>query len=511
MNFFFIVFSLIGFCILHWIYVSPLSDRALERLSDFRKDPFYSYPIEAIGAFPNRDVPTNYLKVLPDKNKVRIGFFGDSNTAGSEVKPGHDFPSVLQEIIGPKYQVINFGKAGFNSNQLYLTVKHFSRIFDLDVIVLGPRGFYTERATTFNNYWNQGALPYARFILKNKKLQIVEVPGKNTEEKIKRYYGVLPSAKLIQHDHVSPSILKLIDRLFNQEVLNPFFRKNRDLQVRSIQRAQLQDLSESLNTPIIHYTDFEPDCEEFKSIKAQNYSLECVEPFTHVFPYRAEVSHPSSFGHFLHAQNLIKIILKEYERDIIEYSFIDDDNDVCPTRKSVNEGREIDIKNLSIVADGVVIANLSDNWGYQDTTGRLINFSRSNDLTEEYPTILLGLYIEGDLRANALFLKIPERLLKDHTEDMEIEWLCGIRNIGFLKIRPKWISHPFNKLYFTSEWLTDLPIDQLFTKGYESNELISYFPKFPSYKMVIDKDISAVEFFSGREKPEVVLEIKENN
>ena len=50
--------------------------------------------------------PANY------RNRVKVACMGDSITEGFRTSPGHDYPSQLQQLLGARWQVMNFGVPG---------------------------------------------------------------------------------------------------------------------------------------------------------------------------------------------------------------------------------------------------------------------------------------------------------------------------------------------------------------------------------------------------------------
>ena len=215
---------------------------------------------------PDSGNPTSYLKVEPDSRKIKIGCFGASNTEGVEVRPGDDYPTALQHLLGDKYQVFNFGMGGYNSNQIAILAKHFGKAFDLDYIVIGPRGFYLNRATTLNHYWQVGRVPYAAFVLRKGELKKVRVTGKTPHRRILNYYSAIPSWVQLRYDHAAPSLLRIFDLMTVREIRNPLFRGRRDSSAHDVQVELLVDLSREVAAKVYHYTDSQFDCERFNKI-----------------------------------------------------------------------------------------------------------------------------------------------------------------------------------------------------------------------------------------------------
>jgi len=79
------------------------------------------------------------------KTPVTVACIGDSITFGLLASPGHNYPAQLQALLGPEYQVINFGVSGKtmldNGHSSYWRTEAFRDVFksqyDVIIILLG--------------------------------------------------------------------------------------------------------------------------------------------------------------------------------------------------------------------------------------------------------------------------------------------------------------------------------------------------------------------------------------
>lgn len=75
-----------------------------------------------------------------DPAKRRIMIVGDSYTFGYDVSDQECYASVLGELLGPQWEVINWGVPGYGTDQQVLLYEKFGVHFSPDLIILG---FYT--------------------------------------------------------------------------------------------------------------------------------------------------------------------------------------------------------------------------------------------------------------------------------------------------------------------------------------------------------------------------------
>lgn len=453
----------------------------------------------------DKDIPSSYLNINPNPQKIKIGVFGDSNTVGWETNYGEDFPTILQHFLGDQYQVINFGKSGYNFNQIYLAMNYFMKVFDLDQIILGPKGMFLDRLTTFNNYWHFGNIPYSRFILKSGNLKEITIEGETIEERIKNFYSFFPSINLFKHDHGAISFYRTLEILFNREFPNPFFKNKRKVDLRKIQQLQLINTANNFNKPFIHYTDSREDCLDFNNIKVPNYHLHCAKPFLKEFPNYSKISHPSTFGQLRHAQNLAKIILKkDYNPKFIE--FHDNKDQLYETSIENLSGQEIDLKSFGTVFKNKPFAKISPNYQLKDRTGRLSHFENSFPNCLPQCCILLGIYSTFGGRLNSLFIPIElNNKTKGWLNKLKVIAIKKIKNVAFYKLQyghVKWLN---NRIY--SPLRGDKLLESaLFKEAVDKHGKRYFSPIANSYKLVVKKEISAIQFLKEIENQKVLLE-----
>lgn len=487
---------------IHKKYVSgPLTGNAVRGYQNYKKHPEYHPNLDKVSWLTYWPSPTSFVSNKPDMTKIRVGCFGDSHTQGDETAPGNDYPSVLQKILGDRYQVINFGNGGHGFHQIYTLIDHYIDRYKLDYIIIGPRGFYTYRSMSFNNYWNQGSIPYAQYKIKDDKLVVHEVRGKTTIDKAKRYYGFFPSMELLFDDHVPPSFLKLSYMRYRKEMENPFFKENIK-ETRRIQRRQIIEIA-NRGAKLIHYTDFSKDCRAFKDIKHKNYSLTCIEPFIHKFPYLAEMTHPSAFGYYYHAKDIAQLILKS-DKKISKIKFHDYQNQIIQQKFKVDD-QNLEIHKLSTFLESRVIACLKSNRGYTGIIGEIKSYD--NQTQKDQDSVLIGVYMKGEPLASALFLKIPKRdPILENLKNENFYKLKSIPNLYFYELEESSLELSRNVIHSDRDLLKSPLIKTFFThtKDYTNH----YHPKYPTLKMVVDEKLSAYEILRNEKRSELKVEMK---
>jgi lysophospholipase L1-like esterase len=87
-----------------------------------------------INSFGMRDKERTLEK---KEGVLRIAVLGDSMTEGSEVKNDETYSSQLEQILGEKVEVLNFGVSGFGTAHEYATYVHKVRQFKPDIVIVG--------------------------------------------------------------------------------------------------------------------------------------------------------------------------------------------------------------------------------------------------------------------------------------------------------------------------------------------------------------------------------------
>ena len=88
-----------------------------------------------------------------------------------------------------KIEVLNFGKGGDGFQEQFFLWEAYRKKYQLDYILLGPRGMYYSRDSTFRKNFNMhGGLAYPkhRFILTKEGVSIKEVSIARQRERKER-------------------------------------------------------------------------------------------------------------------------------------------------------------------------------------------------------------------------------------------------------------------------------------------------------------------------------------
>ena len=185
--------------------------------------------------FP-QERPQNFLNfpTAKESNSIRIGTFGDSSTFGYEVDKKASYPYLLQQLFNKhfpnqKIEVLNFGMKGASFQEQFLLWERYSKLYGLDYILLGPRGFYPNRDITFRISWNFQLFdfPKERFILFNdNELKQVHIQGNTLKERYKNYYRLIPSWAALRYDKKPFKIWEKFFPFLRHRIQNPFYYKN---------------------------------------------------------------------------------------------------------------------------------------------------------------------------------------------------------------------------------------------------------------------------------------------
>lgn len=488
---FFVIFSFISLIFVYeYFFASKLIANGNKMYDYFKSHPEYHLDLEKVGFITHNLPPTSFITNKPDFSKIRVGCFGDSHTEGIETALGNDYPTILQKLLGDKYQVINFGNGAYGSNQMFSLHNYYKNKYKLDYIILGPRGFYTSRNTSFNKYWNHGSLPYSQYFLNNGKLQERKPPGKDGYERIKKYYSFFSHKDLIDYDHVPPSFLKMAFLKFNSNIENPFYKKNIE-EIQKVQRLQVKEIISS-GTKVIHYTDSRVDCDNFKKIDHHNYQLYCAEKVINFFPNRAEISHPSAFGYHDHALEISKLIKKTKMRQ----TYIKFTENESFSKTKIRFNQYMQDTNLGVKIEDHTIACLKENKGYGSSLGNIINHNSSSIDITKY--IFIVIYENRNNKSGGLFLKVPyEPSLINKLKEIDFESSSNINNVYFFGSDYITIEHIDNMIELEKESPEILSLfNILFSKNNHKKKTF-YVPKFSSFKMTVKPDINSFTIMSN--------------
>lgn len=80
---------------------------------------------------------TKEISIHSDTSIIRIAVIGDSYTEGAEVANHQNWPFYLEEKLGSKYEVLNFGVGGYGHDQCLIRLKEDVLKFNPDIVLLG--------------------------------------------------------------------------------------------------------------------------------------------------------------------------------------------------------------------------------------------------------------------------------------------------------------------------------------------------------------------------------------
>ena len=247
----------------------------------------------------------HFLNFSPSKGKdsIRIGAFGDSHTFGSEVDKTESYPYQLQKLLNQKFpnkkiEVLNFGKGGDGFQMQFFLWEKYAKNYELDYILLGPRGFRSNRDVTFRKTWNfiNFNHPKVRFILsRNSNLKQVHIKGDTLEERYKNYYKLIPSWTALRYDKKPFQIWERFLPFLRYKIQNPFYytkMSNKEESTR-INVLLLEKIKKLYNKKILFFTDYNPIFNSYQSVE-KLYNLNLI-PFPKNRFYKV-FSHKSSLG-----------------------------------------------------------------------------------------------------------------------------------------------------------------------------------------------------------------------
>ena len=182
--FFFVLFFLLGFYV-YYLYKYPTGFNKNYLLQYYPKDLI----LKTGGRLETPDKRLQHFLNFSSSKKegaIRIGAFGDSHTYGDEVEKTESYPYQLQELFNnnfpnKKIEVLNFGVSAVGFQEQFFLWEKYAKKYELDYILLGPRGFYSDRDPIFrkNVNFEKPFHPKTRFILsKDSQLKLVHIKGR---------------------------------------------------------------------------------------------------------------------------------------------------------------------------------------------------------------------------------------------------------------------------------------------------------------------------------------------
>ena len=233
----FFIFLFVGFYS-YYLYKYPEPHNTSYLLEHYPKDLI----IRRGANFPKNRI--QHFKNFPEqkeKNTIRIGAFGDSHTYGSEVDKTESYPYQLQMMFIEKHphkkiEVLNFGTGGNSFQEQFFLWEAYRRKYQLDYILLGPRGFHSDRDNTFKHNFDMYhglRYPKHRFILTKEGVSIKEVSIARQREKekaeeilkkrYKTYYRLIPSWTALRYDKKPFQIWEFLFPFLRDKLTNPFY------------------------------------------------------------------------------------------------------------------------------------------------------------------------------------------------------------------------------------------------------------------------------------------------
>ena len=235
---FFITFLGLGFYGYH-LYKYPSDADLSKKITHLRKH----YPDEFLMKIGCRlkkpeSRANHFLKFSQKKEKgtIRTGTFGDSFTFGSEVNKEASYPVQLQMLLNrnfplQKIEVLNFGMNGQGFQEQFFLWERYAKLYGLDYILYGPRGFYPDRDLTFQRNWTYKhedfCFPRDRFVLSEEnKIRLISLKGSSPEKKYKIYYTLFPSFTALRYDRQPFQLWESYFPFFKGKLTNPFYYSN---------------------------------------------------------------------------------------------------------------------------------------------------------------------------------------------------------------------------------------------------------------------------------------------
>lgn len=352
----FVLFLFLGLNVYHWFKYPPLTSTRHPHYHDFKRyktsRPKY-YSKEVILKIGGRlSLPEerlqHFLNFPPIKKQevIRIGAFGDSHTYGAEVGKTGTYPYQLQALFKKNFpkkniEVLNFGVENTGFQEIFFFWEKYAKKYQLDYILLGPRGFYPYRDTTFIKWFKAEIyMPKTRFILsENNTLEQVHIKGHTLEERYKNYYRLIPPWIAFRYDRMLFNKM-WVQMLFalRKNLHNPFYYKKHlsDAEESSqINILLLKEIQKQHPKKILFFTDHKPTYNTYQSIK-ELYNLNLIPFWTnHSLYYRRH--HESSLGHKLLAKIYFNALLgkKDFFLNPINCSYHKNSKSINQTNSSL--------------------------------------------------------------------------------------------------------------------------------------------------------------------------------
>ena len=304
------------------------------------------------------------------ESAIRIGAFGDSHTFGIEVGKKSSYPYYLQQLFSEFYplqniEVLNFGIGGTGFQEQFFLWEKYEKLYKLDYILLGPRGFYSVRDVSFLKPWDKNLPPRSRFILTaNNQLREVHIKGKSAQERYKNYYRFFPTWTALRYDKIAFRAWEQLLPNLKNKIKNPFYYKkiSDEEEAFQINKILLEKVNKKYNKKILFLTDSQNIYEIYSSIKGL-YNLNEIpnaDNFYEVFAHK----HKSSLGNEFIANVYFQALRGKTDifLPLIKCYFLKSNIQDSSSDNTINESNMDFIKRIQITdKKGTLLYNLRPN------------------------------------------------------------------------------------------------------------------------------------------------------
>lgn len=247
-------------------------------------------------------------------NTLRLGFFGDSNTYGTEVEYGYDWPTLMERLLEkqwPHFRVefLNFSKGGYGFQQNHVSFRKLASKYDLDYFIYGPKGLQIERDLSFSIFHG---IVRGRYILRNNSPEFIprEVGGAFPQQAYARFTSLFPPLKYFRYDFKGPQAYR---HVFDWLGGNPFYylSMSAEDESRLINNVLLKEIKEQFPNRLLILSFLEKPMKVYSSWSQKVAMAHPIDKPTH-FPYLMH-SHGSSYAQELWARIYLAYLSGESE------------------------------------------------------------------------------------------------------------------------------------------------------------------------------------------------------
>lgn len=377
-----------------------------------------------LGYFDTDFKVTSFLKSgKKAEGIIRIGFFGDSHTFGSEVASDKNFPALLQKMLGENIEVLNFGNGWYSFAQSYILWQRFLSELELDIIVYGPRGYYPERNQTFNHTQdNYPSYLHSRFIIdENLSLRELYPEGESAKERIIKYYSFIPSPHYWKYDRRAPGFLKAFEYYWGERLTNPFYYSSLSETEENNQliRLFLKDIATHSPRLIVLSDNYFSNKEDLKAVLKdfpQASFLQISDHLSAGVPFQAQLGHSSVYGNqmianqvYQHLQDELGLPRLEFSTELVVHFKNNDQLKLNQVEDFERVRLYLNKEEIGFIGGAYQQGTLSEQKQYSNET----DFSHNDSL--------LVLECTGDHIANSLILGLRSAETKTHQQIIKID------------------------------------------------------------------------------------------